>query len=125
MPRDKDEALQRLQQALLEEEECDPAEAFEDEDFPAFSTDDDTRIADAEVYQNFSNDYGKTLRNYASGYRAYNTDKTDTDLHDYSETVRQGNSPRRLLLLPVLLLVLLAAVVLLLLWKYFGLGGLL
>ncbi len=125
MTRDRDEALQRLQQALLEEEESEAAEALEEEDFPEIEPEDDPRIADAGVYQNFSNDYGKNLRNYASGYRAYNADKTDTDLDTYSDAVREGENPRRLLWLPVLLLGLLAAVVLAMLWKYLRLGGLL
>lgn len=122
MTRDRDEALQRLQQALLEEEET---EAFTEEELPEIQPEDDPRIADAGVYQNFSNDYGKNLRNYASGYRAYNADKTDTDLDAYSDAVREGEKPRRLLWIPVVLLLLLAIVVLALLWKYLRLGGIL
>ena len=123
MSRDREEALQRLQQALLEEEENNAVQTLEDEDFPEIQPEDDPRIADAGIYQNYSNDYGKNLRNYASGYRAYNADKTDTDLDAYSEAVQEGEANRRLLWLPVLLLGVLAAVVLGLLWKYLRLGG--
>jgi hypothetical protein len=125
MSRDKDEALRRLQEALLEDEEADTEAAPDEEAFPEIQPEEDTRIADAGVYQNFSNDYGKNLRNFASGYRAYNADKTDTDLDRYSETVREGKSARSFLWIPVLLLGLLAAVVLALLWKYLRLGGIL
>ena len=92
MFKDQKEELQRLEQALLAEE--DTVEEQEEE-LPSLEDTlrwEDTRPADGPVvYQNFSNDYGAELRNYASGYKAYNTDKTDNDLDSYSETVRQGN----------------------------------
>ena len=60
-------ALDELEQALLEEEET-PQE----EEAPL-------------VYRNFSNNYGRDLRNFASGYRTYNTDQTDVDPEDLSD----------------------------------------
>lgn len=84
MFRDASEELKRLEAELLAEEK--PEEELppeEDDDYFLFE---DTRPeGDPEIYQNYSNDYGKNLRNYASGYRAYNTDETDEDLERYSE----------------------------------------
>lgn len=104
MFKDTDEALARLEAELLKEEETKKlplvADAAEEEDWVEALPDDeeddlppeylytDTRAADGPViYQNFSNNYGKNLRNYASGYRAYNSDVTDEDLDTYSEEV--------------------------------------
>lgn len=88
MWRDAEEELQRLEAELLAEEE-----PVEEEDLLEDALLDellqDTRAENVGVYQNFSNDYGKKLRNYASGYKAYNSDKTDEDLECYSETVRE------------------------------------
>lgn len=96
MFRDASEELERLQAELLAEEE--PEEEIPDqppeEDY-LYDEYEDTRPAQGPaVYQNYSNDYGKNLRNYASGYRAYNTDTTDEDLDEYSEEVRQGKTSR-------------------------------
>lgn len=89
MFRDKEEELQRLQAQLLEEEPeeeefdfSEDLEDFSDEEYPE----------DTGVYQNFSNDYGRQLRNYASGYKAYNADKTDTDMDRFSEDVRNART---------------------------------
>ena len=41
----------------------------------------------ARIYRNHANDYGKNLRNFASGYKAYNTDTCDEDLEAYSQQV--------------------------------------
>ena len=90
MGRDASEELQRVEAELLAEEE--PAEEPAEEDLPEELLDDlleDARMSDSGIYCNFSNDYGKQLRNYASGYKAYNADKTDEDLESYSEAVRQ------------------------------------
>lgn len=96
MFRDQSEELERLQAELLAEEEPEevipPQPEEEEENFAEYE---DTRPAQgAGVYQNYSNDYGKNLRNYASGYRAYNTDETDEDLDEYSEEVRAGEKKR-------------------------------
>ena len=116
MFRDRQEELQRLQAELLEEE---PEEEFDF--FEELSDEDDPE--DPEVYQNFSNDYGRRLRNYASGYKAYNADKTDTDLDRFSEEVRNEKAPSRLgWLLPLIAaLGILGAA----LWLYLKGGGLL
>ena len=98
MFRDASEELERLKAELLAEEE--PEEEFqeepEDEPEDEFQNDyDDTRPAhEPAVFKNYSNDYGNGLRNYASGYRAYNTDPADEDLDDYSEEVYEEPQKR-------------------------------
>lgn len=126
MFRDREEALARLQEQLLEEEE-EPAEEGEEEypgeeDFARLL--EDERTADARIYQNFSNDYGRQLRNYASGYKAYNSDRTDTDLDCYSDAVREGPKRRSVLWFVILLLILMGLALGVILWKYLGLEGL-
>lgn len=95
MFRDASEELKRLEAELLAEEEPEeelPPEEEEEDDYFLFE---DTRPeGDPEVYQNYSNDYGKNLRNYASGYRAYNTDKTDDDLEWYSKETYKAKKSR-------------------------------
>lgn len=97
MFRDTSEELARLEAELLAEEapevEEEPLEEEVEEDLPwKFE---DTRPAEGRViYQNYSNDYGKGLRNYASGYRAYNTDESDEDLDTYAEDVCRGKKEK-------------------------------
>ena len=97
MFRDTSEELARLEAELLAEEEPEEEEETQeedvDEDLPwKFE---DTRPAEGGViYQNYSNDYGKGLRNYASGYRAYNADESDEDLDTYAEEVHQGKKEK-------------------------------
>lgn len=125
MYRDRDEELQRLQAQLLEDAE--PAEEETEELLDADTLDalleDPRQTGNPQVYQNFSNSYGKNLRNYASGYCAYNSDRTDTDLDSYSEAVREPKRSGGLLWLAVLLLVLVGTVVGAIVWMYLGLGG--
>ena len=91
MFKDRDEELWRIQQALLAEEP--EEESDEDADFLP----EETTISNGSgVYKNFSNSYGASLRNYASGYRAYNRDKTDDDLEEYSQDVWEGKPKGRL-----------------------------
>lgn len=88
MFRDASEELKRLEAELLAEEpeELPPQEPEEPDPWQY----EDTRPRNTSgAYQNYSNDYGKKLRNYASGYRAYNSDDTDEDLEEYSEAVRK------------------------------------
>jgi hypothetical protein len=105
MFRDNQEELKRLEQALLEEEET-PEEVPEQEiDWQ------DTRPAEVAVpYRNFSN-----------GYRAYNTDKTDTDFDEYAQQVHDGRGKNRALVVLASLLGLgIGAVVIYLLLRYGG-----
>ncbi len=90
MFRDTSEELARLEEELLAEEEPEEELPPEEEADPWMY--EDTRASrNPQIYQNYSNDYGKNLRNYASGYRAYNTDRSDEDLEQYSEKVRKGS----------------------------------
>lgn len=88
MFRDQEEELRRLSDELRAEEEEPEAPEQEEEELD-FSLDADTDIADMTggVYRNASNDYGRGLRNYASGYRAYNADKTEVDPQALSDAV--------------------------------------
>lgn len=134
MFKDTDQELARLEAELLKEEEpvmeaeqpdADDFEEAEEELLPPpeyFY--EDTRAADGPaVYQNYSNDYGKNLRNYASGYRAYNSDESDEDLEAFSEDVYETEPERRssgLLITACVLAVAVAAVALYLVLWYWG-----
>lgn len=128
MFRDRDQALEQLQTQLLEETEEEEQTAPEqDEDFldekifDKMLTDTDQGESSG-VYQNFSNDYGRNLRNYASGYKAYNTDKTDIDPGELSEELLQPREKVSLWLWVVLGLMALASGVIG--WLFFSVGGL-
>ena len=126
MFRDRDEELQRIQEQLLEDEEPETEETDQllDEDTLDALLSDSQQSRNPRVYQNFSNDYGKNLRNYASGYQAYNVDRTDVDLDSFSEAVREPERSGKLLWLAFVLLGLAVAVVAFVLWLYLGQGGL-
>lgn len=119
MYRDRDAELRRLQEQLLEDEEPETDAELLDEETLDELLSDSQKSGDSKVYQNFSNGYGKRLRNYASGYKAYNSDTTDTDLERYSEEVREPKHSGCLLWLGALLAVAAAVV----LWLYLRLGG--
>ena len=96
MFKDRDKELQRLEKALLAEDETmvftpvqvpeeEPAPIQEDVELLAEETLDalleDIAPGKTTVeYQNYSNDYGQS-------YTAYNSDDTDEDLEEYSEQV--------------------------------------
>ena len=127
MLHDRDEELQRLQAQLLEDAEPTEEETEELLDAGTLNAllDDSQRTGNSRVYQNFSNGYGRNLRNYASGYQAYNADRTDTDPDSYSEAVREPKKTGGPVWLAVVLLILTVAVVGAILWIYFGPGGVL
>ena len=112
-------AQAKRQAQLLSEEEEFTEEA--DEETP----EEDESSEDGCAYQNFSNGYGKQPRNAASGYKAYNSDVTDTDLERYSEEVRQPKKSGCLGILAAGLLLLTAVAVAALLWWYWKRGGVL
>ena len=129
MFRDRDEELKRLQAELLEEEEQETAEEFYEEEYLEEETVeqilDEEETADATgVYRNFSNDYGEGLRNFASGYKAYNTDKVDEDMEEFSREVMEPPQKKKGWL-AAFAIVLLTAVLLLMLWLVAKEGGLL
>jgi hypothetical protein len=136
MFKDTDKELARLEAALLEaeeegvfdEEEEYPEEDYEeeneDEDAPPEYFYDDTRPAQGPgVYQNYSNDYGRELRNYATGYRAYNSDDCDEDLEEFSEDVYEAQEDRGntgLLITACVLATIFSSAVLFIVLKYIG-----
>lgn len=122
MFRDKDEELQRLQDALLEEEQtARPEEALPaEEDFDELLWDTD-QGENPQVYQNYSNNYGRNLRNFASGYKAYNSDDTDVQLEEYCDEVRGGG--KIALWWIWLILILMAAVVAAIFGLFLSTGG--
>lgn len=110
MQRDTQEALDRFEKELLAEEQ--PQEDY----------DDCLEAADGEdpvVFQNFANRYGRDLRNHATGYKAYNADRLDTDLEEFSRQVREGKKKSGLWL-PILTVTLLTLGVLYILYLYLG-----
>ena len=92
MFRDKDEALARLEEELLEDE---PAQESAKEE-PAFL---EEPSGDTDEYKNFANDYGNVI--------LYNADTSDLDLEEFSEEVYEPTMKKRpnLLLVAFLLLV--------------------
>lgn len=120
MHKDTQEALRRLDEQLrsqeLETAEPVPEEPDEaDEDW----FDDDT--CDNLVYENYSNHYGRDLRNYANNYGIRNTDVTDVDLEEFSEAI-QGESQENLAGLAFTAMILAGGIIILLvMWavKYF------
>lgn len=82
MFRDTSEELERLQAELLAEEESDEALSQE----PPEEEYDDCE----EEYE--EDEEPEVYPNYASGYRAYNSDTSDEELEEYSEDVRAGKT---------------------------------
>lgn len=120
MFRDTSEELARLEEALLADEPDEELPEEEEEALAPWQYEDTRAAAEPEVFQNYSNDYGKDLRNYASGYRAYNTDDCDEDLDTYSEEVRRGKKSRigcLTVLVCLLTVALAAAAILWLAWE--------
>ena len=106
MFRDTSEELARLEAELLKEEEPEAEALLEEKEEDPWLYEDTMPEEEDVVFQNYSNDYGKNLRNYASGYRAYNTDETDEDLDSYSEEVHRGKRSGGCLTVVLCLLVL-------------------
>ena len=120
MFKDKKEELKRLEEALLLEAQQEEAEAQQEaelEEAEALLDDpDDFGEIDAEAYRNYANQYGKV--------KAYNTDRTDAQLEDFSTTVYEGerrNSNLGLLALVAALLVGIVAVLGLFVLRFKGL----
>lgn len=92
--------LERLEEALLAEEELD--EEYDEE----YEVD-------------------AAYANYANGYRIYNTDTADADLEDFSDEVYRAEAPRRTGLWVALLLISLLVLGFLAGWllKYLGVLG--
>ena len=126
MFRDQEEELQRLQAELLEQEEPEQQpeqEELLDEDALEELLQDTRPAEGAVIYQNFSNDYGKKLRNYANGYQVYNTDRTDLDPEELSKQLDPPKKNTGLLVLTGLLAAACLALAAYLLLQYRGLLG--
>ena len=116
MFKDKKEELERLQSALLEEEEDLPDEVDEEweesaQDWEAADTDDWEEDAPADmdatqVYPDLSDSYE----------RIYNNDTADTDLEDYSQQIYSGRKRQSNLGLCAIALCLIAAILGVLAW---------
>ena len=121
MFKDKKEELQRLEEALLleaQQEEEEAQQKAELEEAEALLDDpDDFGEIDAEAYRNYANQYGQV--------KAYNTDRTDAQLDDFSETVYEGNRRRTNLSLLALAAALLVGIVAVLGWIVLRFKGLL
>lgn len=112
MFRDTQEELERLEHELLAEEP--QPETEEEEDYDEFLEEPDSD--EPIVYRNFSNHYGADLRNYATGYKAYNSDNVDTDLEQFSHEVRDGKKKNGIWL-PLLTALLSGLAVLYIIWE--------
>ena len=104
MFRDREEELARLEAELLAEEEPEETGTPEDDTDYEEAYDDGSDIAyDGEYEEDYDEDYEEDYEEdpeeadppyqaeyptYDTGYHAYNTDRSDTDLEDYSEAVR-------------------------------------
>ena len=116
MFRDASEELARLEAELLAEEG--PEEELLPEEEESWEYEDDQ----PEVFQNYSNHYGSNLRNYANGYNAYNTDRTDEDLEAYSEEVRKGSGKKIGCLAVILCLLTVALAAAMVVWMAYERG---
>ena len=105
MFKDRDEELERLQAELLEEEEQETAEEEYLEDDVEQLLEEEEDVDSPEIY-----------RNFASGYKAYNTDKADADLWDMSQRIMEPPEKKRGGCLAALLIFLLTALLLAILW---------
>ena len=118
MFRDRDEELRRLEEALLEEEEEEQKqrieEEIEEERQRARREEEEEEEDDISFYQpdDTEDDEADTFPNYANNYRAYNSDRVDVDLDEYSEQVRQ--EPKRGSCLLTLALILLCGILVML-----------
>lgn len=121
MFKDKKEELQRLEEALLLEAQQEEAEAQQEaelEEADALLDDpDDFGEIDAEAYRNYANQYGKV--------KAYNTDRTDVQLDDFSEAIYEGERRKSNLGLLALAASLLVGIVAVLGWIVLRFKGLL
>ena len=128
MFRDRQEELDRLQEQLLEEEPEELEEEYtEEEEYLDAEVDDLLAANDQgenpQTYNNYSNDYGRQLRNYASGYKAYNSDRTDEDLEEYSQQVLHPQKEKGITGLLILAMLLLLGIGGVLAWMLMRMKG--
>ena len=129
MFRDTKEELKRLEEELLAEEDLPKMEQDEEE----ISEETLSKLMDGDTVVIRQEDLEKAAKTrparhgrYVGRYEAYNTDKADADLGEYSEEVRRPKKDRSILALSILALVLLAAIFGVLIWwlvRFRGLIG--
>ena len=133
MFQDAKEELKRLEQQLLAEED-EPVQEESTEDISSEeleelkqlleSDSEEPMITEDDDFDTVRNFDGQ-VRNFANNYKAYNSDKTDTDLESYSEEVRYPSKDRSESFLTVLALVRLAGILGILVWWLVRFKGLL
>ena len=129
MFRDTKEELKRLEEQLLAEEELPQKPQSEEEngeDPLAALMGGDTVVIRQEDLEKAAKTQPARRGRYVGKYEAYNTDKADADLKEYSEEVRAPKKDRSILALSILALVLLAAIFGVLIWwlvRFRGLIG--
>ena len=133
MFQDAKEELKRLEQQLLAEED-EPVQEESTEDISSEeleelkqlleSDSEEPMITEDDDFDTVRNFDGQ-VRNFANNYKAYNSDKTDTDLERYSEEVRYPSQDRSESFRTVLALVLLAGILGILVWWLVRFKGLL
>lgn len=111
MHRDEREELDRLQRALLAEEAAEEEQEWEEEQ--ELGQEDDGPVGNVAVYRNYSNGYGRDLRNFASGYRAYDMEAEDEE-EEPAPPPRPRKSNRGLWMLALALLA--GILILVLIW---------
>lgn len=117
MFRDAREELERLERQLQEAEDTCREEEYEGLDY-----EDDEEAVLEQQDPSMPEDDPAFYRNYANDYTVYNTDRTDVDLEQYSEEVRQPRSTGigGLLVLAALLLAAIACALVYLVLKLRG-----
>jgi len=104
---DAKEELKRIEAELLAEEASEMEKTAPLEELPSVDEilNDETlrallgetqRIENVDAYQNYSNQYGATADDRTQVFKAYNTDKSDADLQQYSDSVQEEPKPEKL-----------------------------
>lgn len=117
MFRDAREELERLERQLQEAEDT-----CREEEYEALNSEEDEETVLQQQDPSMPDDDLAFYRNYANDYTVYNTDRTDVDLDQYSEEVRQPRSQGIgcLLILAALLLAAIACALVYLVLKLRG-----
>lgn len=101
MRKQEQEALRRLEAALMEQERTEEIPTEEDEDLEV-------------IWQELPD------VDYDIDYDVYNTDVTDVDLDDYSEDVHRGSQKNSFLTISMIFILLLLAFAIFVLIKFLG-----
>lgn len=126
MFKDAKEELKRIEAELLAEEEVQPEELEPQEELSATQIleeellnsflEETQKIDNVEEYQNYSNRYGAGLDDRTRVFQIYNTDKSDPDLQQYADAVREEPKKEKLTGLIVTAALLTAGILGVLIW---------